>query len=135
MGDDYYYNDGDKEIYDVCWEDDFTDKLHFVLRNCFETEKEAEQNKNKVLKTLEKLELQKELQDYADEVNEGWKPNWEKDNEVNKYHIFFHFGENTFKVNYDWIRKGLNEPIFKSRELAEQAIEYFGERLKLLIED
>jgi len=130
----YYHLSKFDDIFSECWEDDLFGKRNFIIGNYFKTYEEAEQNKDKVIKNLEKLELQKELQDYADEVNEGWEPDWDNEDEY-KYHIFYNYEKKYFDVYYDFSRKGLSEVIFQTEESACEAIESFGDRLKLLIED
>ncbi len=133
-GDEYYCFDFREEgIKAYFYRDDYVDKINFILGNYFTKNDDMKECKNKVIKTIEKLELLTELQNYAEEINEGWKPDWDNEDEY-KYHIYFNFDAKVFENDYCWKRKGLNETVFKSKELAEQAIEHFGERLNLLIE-
>jgi hypothetical protein len=75
-----------------------------------------------------------DLHKFAVEHNEGWKPDW-KDGIANKYLVEYSSLPSWpgFSVEaYSWYYSVL--PCFKSRELAQKAIDTFGERLKILFE-
>lgn len=89
----------------------------------FKTEEEAEKyNRERML--LFKLHK------WAEEHNEGWKPNW-KDMDEEKRSIEYDNENEEFKTFIIYYYRQLSKlPYFKSKELAEQFIEEFGEEIK-----
>lgn len=82
-------------------------------------------------KHIKKLEVYLRLLEVADYLNNGWKPDWNKESE-SKYAIYYDHKENRF------YSQGLHfcaypVPCFKTEELAKQAIQIIGEdNLKIL---
>lgn len=72
---------------------------------------------------LERLLALNKLMNIAHYLNDGWEPNW-KDKSEGKYCIIFN-GFICIIANNVWANHG--GVIFKSMELAEQAIEILGE--------
>jgi hypothetical protein len=72
-----------------------------------------------------------DLHKFAVEENAGWKPDWENRDEY-KYNIGLDNGK---LITTTWY-SGWNQitPYFKSKELAQKAIDTFGDRLKILFE-
>jgi hypothetical protein len=77
----------------------------------------------------EKRRVQTALQFYADEINEGWEPNWEDHGEC-KY-ILYHNAKAGFGVSYDQLIHQTSI-YFKTSDLAWQAIYKFGDDLLYL---
>ena len=86
----------------------------------FKTREEAEQfDKERIL--LFKLHK------WAEEHNGGWKLNWEA-NEPNYYVTYDYYG---FSIKWSYLCNSfIKLPYFKTKELAEQFIEEFGEEIK-----
>ena len=74
--------------------------------------------------------LLKRMEDWAEEHNEGWYPDWGDGDEI-KYFIIYDNRYETLKVDYYSIIKPFSKlPYFKTEEIAEQFIEEFGEEIK-----
>ena len=74
--------------------------------------------------------LLKRMEDWAEEHNGGWTPNWE-DLEEEKWAAMY---DNKYKIfeiyeNHRYLEL-LKLPYFKSEEIAEQFIEEFGDKIK-----
>ena len=93
----------------------------YIRGLAFKTEKEAEQfDKERIL--LFKLHK------WAEEQNGGWTPKWEG-NGV-KWYVMYETDRNILKINWCvCCRQFTKLPYFKSRELAEQLIEEFGDEI------
>ena len=89
----------------------------------FKTREEAEQfDKERIL--LFKLHK------WAEEHNGGWTPNWKDEDEI-KFFIIYDYRYKTLKVDiYAIINQFSKLPYFKTKEIAEQFIEEFGEEIK-----
>lgn len=115
-GESHYYFNGGAEINTI-----FNRKFNYTCKNNANSEKQ-----------LEKLLAINMLMNVAKYLNDGWQPNWSKEEE-GKYYIQI---ENVSK-NLSIDCTGLfNSAIvyFKSKELAEQAIEILGkETVKLAL--
>ena len=76
----------------------------------------------------EKL-LLKRMEDWAEEQNEGWYPNWEDCDD--KFYIYYNHGSECFFVDNKWHANIFHKlPYFKTEEIAERFIEEFGEEIK-----
>lgn len=80
-----------------------------------------------IQKRLEFL-LLKRINDWAEEHNEGWTPDWD-DYEKRKFYLAYEYEELFVHTVYGY-QEFLKLPYFKSREIAEQFIEEFGEQIK-----
>ena len=93
------------------------------LGNYFETVEEAE-------KELEKRDLMCEIEEFRNERNDGWSPNWEHEHE-GKYSLFVERkGVKRVGVFVSYYSNHI--PIFgyfKNRSDAQRAVEIFGERI------
>ena len=89
----------------------------------FKTREEAEQyDKERIL--LFKLHK------WAEEHNEGWRPNWKDFKEI-KYYIICNKEKGEFDINRCRCFRQLTKlPLFKTEEIAEQFIEEFGDEIK-----
>ena len=121
---DYYYiADNYGAIYSL---DGFSKE--FVHSNyqrglAFKTREEAEQH-------LKESILLFKMHKWAEEHNGDWAPDWEDGDEI-KYFIIYDNRYETLKVdNYATIKEFCKLPYFKSKEIAQQFIEEFGEEIK-----
>lgn len=81
-----------------------------------------------LLNNKEKI-LLKKLEDWAEEHNGDWYPDWEDCDD--KFYIAYHHGLGWFKVCSDMRVNSFNKlPYFKSNELALEFIEEFGDEIK-----
>ena len=73
--------------------------------------------------------LLKRMEDWAEEHNEGWYPDWEESDD--KFSIYYFYNLESFSIYSDWNCNSFNKlPYFKSEELAQQFIKEFGEEIK-----
>ena len=87
----------------------------------FETKEEAEQH-------LKECKLLFTIKKWAKEKNEGWEPDWEKGN---KYYIFYNYSCCEFETSSTVISDNFKKlPYFKSREIAQECIDIFGDEIK-----
>ena len=120
----YYYADEIGEIYVVGNIISIDAYKEIYQRGItFETEREVKQYER------ERILLFK-LHKWAEEHNEGWKPNWNDEGEK-KYYVTYNAYSKEFETIFYWSYQLIPKlPIFKSRELAKQFIEEFGEEIK-----
>jgi hypothetical protein len=88
--------------------------------NAFSTELEAARMAERL--NLE-LEISKFIKDNHGEVN------WDYSSEC-KYSIRYNYGHDVFSLDINYELQNIGLPYFNSRQLAEQAIEIYGNRLK-----
>lgn len=106
----------------ICWNDNEFDERSFAIGNVFKTEEEAKF-------ALEKRKVESELQDIADELNDGWEPDFTNSAEQ-KYNIFYDYRSNTIVVDRNQTHK-FAVVYFKNETITEEAIKRIGEeRLK-----
>ena len=94
----------------------------YIRGLAFKTTEEVEQfDKERIL--LFKLHK------WAEEHNEGWKPDWYDDYEE-KYYVTYYVRDKMYKSFPTWnYEHFLKLPYFKTKEIAEQFIEEFGEEI------
>ncbi len=114
----YYYIGSRNHIANTTFEDDIFDTAAKKIGNFFETREEAQ-------KELDKRILLQELKEFAD-----YKPDWE-DLEY-KYYIFYEHMDKKLSVGLTQHYHRMGEIYFSTREKAEEALEHFGDRLKVL---
>ena len=68
------------------------------------------------------IKLYNLLSNFAEVVNEGWKPNWKDDDEM-KCHILHHHYDKKWVATATYICRHPNGVYFKSEELAQRAID------------
>lgn len=119
---DYYYADEIGELYivrDIISSQAYKEVYQRGIP--FKTEEEVEQyDKERIL--LFKLHK------WAEEHNGGWTPDW-KDFREPKYTIAYEYRQFVVSPAYTY-QQFLKVPYFKTKELAEQFIDEFGEEIK-----
>lgn len=81
-----------------------------------------------IQKRLEFL-LLKRINDWAEEYNGDWIPDWDDDNKTN-YYVNYLYGDG-FEIEFDERYRTFTKlPYFKSYKLAEKFIEEFGEQIE-----
>ena len=99
-------------------------RVLFYLRGlAFKTKTEAE-------RYLKKSMLLFKLNKWAEEHADGWIPNW-KDFDEEKCTVMYDNEDKKFDTYETYIYRDFTKlPVFKSKEIAEQFIEEFGEEIK-----
>lgn len=77
--------------------------------------------------------LDARMRRWADKHNQGWTPDWE-DNSMGKWQIYYLIAQNMFTTNYVCGRYAFDKIYFKTEEIAEQAIEVFGNEIREVME-
>lgn len=67
------------------------------------------------------IKLYNLLSNFAYQVNEGWKPDWNSETEY-QWYIYYDTKRNAWDVKFEVTCMNLNTVYFKSKELAERAI-------------
>jgi hypothetical protein len=80
--------------------------------------------------TTKKIYAQLKLQYIADKLNDGWSPDW-RNSMRSKHYIWYCNVDKMFGINYD-ITSNAFLVYFKSKELAQKAIEIMGEDMEYL---
>lgn len=102
---------------------DKVDKNIFEHGLYFKTREEAEQH-------LKERKLLFKLQQWAKLKNEGWKPDW-SDYSNNKFLIYYDGEDELLRISAGSISNTLsNLPTFKTREIAQECIDLFGDEIK-----
>lgn len=89
----------------------------------FETKEEAEQY-------LKECKLIFKLKQWAKLKNDGWKPDWESIFQE-KYYIFYDYYRKELCTSFNNSTGAINKlPYFKTRKIAQECINLFGEEIK-----
>lgn len=120
----YFIHRGDKSITkSQFWSDSTIDKNYFKMGEYFNTEDEAEQH-------LKECKLLFKLHQWAKLKNDGWKPDWEEDEEK-KWYVYYNHVEERLKVIWGYNSTNfIKLPYFKTEEIAQACIDEFGEEIK-----
>jgi hypothetical protein len=116
-GEEYYYIGNDGVIYKLAWDNDDIDEYQYRSGNIYKTIKEAELHRDKQL-------LTQELKDFAEGgewIDGGGSGRIYHDTILDKFYPC-----------HAEITRELNQIYFKTEERANEAIEHFGDRLKIL---
>lgn len=121
----FYIDSDDGEIYDTPYfANSAIDIYMFEHGLYFNSKEEAEQ-------FLKERKLLFKLHQWAKMKNEGWEPDWEKGN---KYYIFYNYRCCEFETSSTVISDNFKKlPYFKSREIAQDCIDIFGDEIKEVI--
>ena len=99
-----------------------SDIKHFENGLYFETREEAEQH-------LKECKLLFKLHQWAKFKNESWKPDW-KDRYEDKYYMYYTNKEKKLCIgNMLWTNEFTKLPYFKTREIAQECIDEFGDEI------
>ena len=101
-----------------------TDRFLFEHGYYFETREEAEQH-------LKEQRLLFKIKKWAEIHNEGWKPDWNNDDEE-KYYITY-FKDKSLGVSWEitWGMINFTKlPYFKTSEITQECIKLFGNEIK-----
>lgn len=119
----YYIDSDDGEICDTPY---FSNNKHdiklFEHGLYFNTEQEAEQH-------LKECKLLFRIKQWANVKNEGWKPDWSNYDD-DKFSIFYKGNRNELVINiYGWSNYMSMLPTFKTKEIAQECIDIFGDEI------
>lgn len=115
QGDEYYYIDSMGLILQGRWKDTNGDRLGFSFGNVYRTREEAE-------KACLSIKIHNRLRMFAEEVNEGWKPDWTSHDELKWHCAYDEFSAYWITVG-DCYTYRLNQVYFRTEELAQRAID------------
>ena len=117
----YYFEIFEGEIYDTYYSDNSkVDKYIFEHGLYFNSKEEAK-------RYIKECKLLFKLHQWAKFKNEGWELDWGKGN---KYYIFYNYSCCEFETSSTVISDNFKKlPYFKSREIAQECIELFGEEI------
>ena len=118
---DYYVLDGYGKVYSLKGFSMNYTRCQYERGLTFKTREQAEQFKKEQI-------LLFKLHKWVEEYNGGWTPDW-NDAEEPKYYTAYGYYGLTIKWNY-CCSTFTKLPYFKTREIAEQFIEEFGEEIK-----
>lgn len=113
------------EPFRQCGEKNKSDR-RYKSGNYFATRELAE-------KETERRSLDARMRRWAAEHNQGWEPDWDNNHEYKYYVAYYHANENRFETYRITALQNIFEIYFKTRELAEQAIEVFGDEIQEVI--
>ena len=99
-------------------------KSSMKLSRIYQTEEEAQY-------AFDKQELLYDLQIFANNINNGWEPDFYNEDE-SKFFIYYDYSDNEYSINARWNEGLLNQIWFKERNYAQNAIDKFIYRLELL---
>lgn len=113
IGEDYYWIDNEYEIRYNCFVDDSVDRK-------FQENGNACTDRVYMEKRARDIKLYNLLSNFAYQVNEGWDPDWEREDQ-NKWCIYRSHSYHIWEVCCCGAQT-VNEVYFKTKELAERAI-------------
>lgn len=126
-GDDYWVILDNGDIESECWDEYETDGKRFNVGNVFPTLKAADLEN-------ERRNLLTRFRAFRDECNDGWKPDWRKNDA--KYYFYISSTDGEIGINDIYFYETF--PLFgyfKNEKDAERAIELFGDEIKELFVD
>lgn len=116
----YFIDDISSEVYMTGFSTSKNEIARYLRGYFFETKEEAEQR-------LKEQRLLFKIKKWAEIQNEGWELDWGKGN---KYYIFYNYSCCEFETSSTVISDNFKKlPYFKSREIAQECIELFGEEI------
>lgn len=126
-GDTHYCLQPSGDVFQDCWEGIEADNKYFSQGNTFPTKEAAELE-------AKRRNLLTRFRAFRDECNNGWKPNWRKNDA--KYYFYISSTDGEIGINDIYFYETF--PLFgyfKNSKDAERAIELFGNEIKELFVD
>lgn len=126
-GDTHYCIQPSGVVFSDCWEGIEADNGYFSQGNIFPTEEAAKLE-------VERRNLLTRFRAFRDECNNGWKPDWRK----NEAKYYFYISSTNGEIGINDIYFYETFPLFgyfKNEQDAERAIELFGDEIKELFVD
>ena len=133
-GQEYFTIDTCFKIKTYDYNDDAFDRRLLESCNIFPyTEENEEEVRKEVKLTAERRKLQSQMEMFARQNNEG-EIDW-NDRGKGKYYLFIDHRRNDIKKAWTFGDRHLNTTYFTSKEVAQKALEKFGDRIKELYID
>lgn len=120
-GDTHYCIQSSGDVFSDCWEGIEADNRYFSQGNIFPTEEAAELE-------AKRRNLLTRFRAFRDECNDGWKPDWRKNDA--KYYFYISSTDGEIGINDIYFYETF--PLFgyfKNEKDAERAIELFGDEI------
>ena len=131
---DYFYIDGCFDIHESKYYNHKVEIKRIELGNCYPY---TEENKEKVYKEVkliaERRKLQSEMEQFS-RLNNEEEIDWSNDNQL-KWHLYVDCKRNNIITTCEYKIRVLNTVYFTSKEIAQKALEKFGDRIKELYID
>ena len=119
----YFFDLVDNAIYMKGFDSPKKDITRFLYGYYFNTREELEQH-------LKERKLLFKLHQWAKIKNDGWEPDWEKD-EGKKWYVYYNHVEENLKVTWGYNSTNfIKLPYFKTEEIAQACIDLFGDEIK-----
>ena len=123
----YYTINTVGDIYNFTWVNDVIDNTRLYTGNVYLTKQDAQ-------KALTKLKATALVKKRIAELNEGWVPDWEDDDEY-AYFIVYNSFWLKLDIDFNSIFKTLDNSLYlKSYKLVQQLIDEMPNELKLMLE-
>ena len=134
IGQDYYFIDSTVNVCISDWTNHLTDKKRLLCGNMFPfTAENKEEIEKEVNLIAEKRKLQSQMEMFARQNNEG-KIDW-NDNNQKKWYFYINYIRSEITIAWYAAYRTPNVTYFTSREVAEKALEKFGDRIRELYID
>lgn len=125
----YFVIDGTFELGSYCYADDPWDKKYLNCENMFPFTKENEEEVRKEVELIaERIKLQSQMEKFARQNNEE-EIDW-SNYEQSKWFLYIDCGEIT--ISLTCYHRELNTTYFTSKEIAQKALDKFGDRIREL---
>lgn len=124
VGDEYFALNHSGSIIEASWDNHCVDEERFKFGNIFPTEEAAELE-------AKRRNLLTRFRAFRDECNDGWKPDWRKNDA--KYYFYISSTDGEIGINDIYFYETF--PLFgyfKNEEDAQRAIDLFGQEIKEL---
>ena len=133
-GQEYFCIDSTGFVCSNIYSNNLIHQRHLNIGNCFPyTEKNKEQVEKEVTLIAERRKLQLEMEMFA-RLNNEEKIDWSNGNQL-KWHLYVDCKRNNIITTCTYKIRVLNTVYFTSKEIAEKALEKFGDRIKQLYLD
>ena len=130
-GQKYYYIDGRFHVFKYKYNNDIHDNNFISVGNCYPY---TDETNVKVLKEVsliaERRKLQSEMEMFA-RLNNDCEIDW-NDNKQMKWNIYIDYDNNDIRIDSTCCYRDMNTVDFDSKEIAEKALDKFGNRIKEL---
>ena len=133
-GQGYFYINGSGGICNNMWTNHLIDQQLLDFGNCFPyTEETKGQVEKEVILIAERRKLQSEMEMFA-RLNNDCDINW-NDIEQKKWSLYINYAKNEIRIEFASICSNLNNIYFATEEIAQKALDKFGDRIKELYID
>ena len=127
----YFYIDECFDIHESKYYNHKVEIKRIELGNCYPF---TDGNKDKVFEEVELIaerrKLQSEMEMFARQNNDG-KINWNNNKQM-KWNIYIDYDDNDIRIDSTCCYRDMNTIDFTSKEIAEKALDKFGNRIKEL---